>query len=285
MVQIDGSPHDWFEGRSPECVLMGYIDDATGEAYARFYGYEGTFPAMDSFRRYIERYGIPQRIYLDKHSTYKSTAKQTIEEELLDKKPMSQFERALSELAVEVIHAHSPQVKGRIERMFLTFQDRLIKEMRLKGIKNTEEANRFLDNVYLREHNEKFCVAPAKEADLHRPNPGKRILDDILCIKTERTVRKDFTIAHNGKLYQITGSTRAKKIVVKEHVDGRMHITHKEGKLTYREITARPVKKNRKEPVVIKAHGHTPASDHPWKSRYNPSRRHPQETRPFGPSI
>ena len=283
LIQMDGSHHDWFEGRGPECVLMAYIDDATGEAYARFYDYEGTFPAMDSFRRYIEKYGIPQSVYADKHSTYRSQAKQTIEEELLDKKPQSQFERALSELEVKVSHANSPQAKGRIERLFRTFQDRLVKEMRLKGIKTTEGANLFLDDGYLKEHNEKFCVEPAKEADLHRPNPGKRILEGILCIKTSRTVRNDFTIAHDTKLYQITEKTRAKKVTVEERLNGTMAITYKGQRLAYKEITTRPIKKNREEIELMSKRGHTPSQDHPWRLPYKPVRRSFKEVNPSIP--
>ena len=111
MVQMDGSHHDWFEGRGPRCVLMGYIDDATGKVFGRFYDYEGTIPAMDSFKQYIEKYGFPMSVYLDKHTTYKSTAKPTIQDELNNSAPLSQFERALRELGVEVLHAHSPQAK------------------------------------------------------------------------------------------------------------------------------------------------------------------------------
>jgi hypothetical protein len=107
MIQMDGSHHDWLEGRGPEMVLMGYIDDATNTAFARFYAYEGTFPAMDSFRAYIERYGIPQSVYVDRHTTYRSTQKLTLEEELEGKRrSKSQFERALEELGVEVILAY-----------------------------------------------------------------------------------------------------------------------------------------------------------------------------------
>ena len=124
MVQIDGSHHGWFEDRGPGCVLMGYIDDATGKVFARFYDYEGSLPAMDSFKGYSKKYGLPMKVYLDKHTTYKSTAKQTIQDELDQVEPLSQFERALKELGVEVLHAHSPQAKGRIERLFRTLQDR-----------------------------------------------------------------------------------------------------------------------------------------------------------------
>lgn len=283
LVQMDGSHHDWFEGRGPKCVLMAYIDDAAGGVYARFYDHEGTYPAMDSFWRYIEQYGIPQSVYLDRHTTYKSTAKPTIEEELLGKEPQSQFERALSELSVKVVHAGSPQAKGRIERSFRTFQDRLVKEMRLQGIKSIEDANRFLDNGYLTEHSEKFCVEPAKEADLHRPNPGKRILGGILCIKTPRTVRNDFTIAHDTKLYQITEKTRAKKAVVEERLNGTMEITYKGQRLKYQEITTRPIKKNRKKEVVlIKELGRTPSPDHPWRLPYKAVRRPLHKGHPSG---
>ena len=149
MIQIDGSEHDWFEGRGPRCVLMGYTDDATGEVFARFYEYEGTKPAMDSFMRYIWKYGLPLSVYLDRHTTYKSPKKESPDD---DNESLSQFERAMQELGVEVIHAYSPQAKGRIERLFGTLQDRLVKEMGLKGIKNIEEANAFLE-TYLPEYN------------------------------------------------------------------------------------------------------------------------------------
>lgn len=127
MLQLDGSLHDWFEGRRTKCVLMAYIDDATSRIYCRFYEYEGTIPAMDSFKRYIRRYGIPMSIYMDKHTTYKSPAEPTIEEELSGTTPLSEFGRSLAELEVKIIHAHSPQAKGRIERLFNTLQDRLVK--------------------------------------------------------------------------------------------------------------------------------------------------------------
>lgn len=123
MIQMDGSHHDWLESRGPECVLMGYVDDATGNVFARFYPYEGTIPAMDSFKRYIKKYGIPLSIYLDKHTTYKSTKKPSIEDQLKGIEPLSEVARAFKELGVKIIYAHSPQAKGRIERQFRTFQD------------------------------------------------------------------------------------------------------------------------------------------------------------------
>ena len=225
MVQMDGSHHDWFEGRGPACVFMGYIDDATGKVYGRFYGYEGTIPAMDSFMRYIRKYGLPMAIYLDKHTTYKSPAEPTLEDELNGTEPLSEFGRALGELGVELIHAHSPQAKGRIERLFNTLQDRLVKEMRLEGISTIEEANAFLVS-YLPRYNRRFAVSPKKKENLHR-SPGGLDLNAILCIKTERTVKNDNTIQHERKLYQIDDRIRTKKVTVEERIDGSMRITFK----------------------------------------------------------
>ena len=262
MIQMDGSHHDWFEGRGPECVLMGYIDDATGKVNGRFYDYEGTMPAMDSFRRYIKRYGIPQSVYLDKHSTYKSNAKQSIEDELEDKKPMSQFERSLTELGVTVIHANSPQAKGRIERSFRTLQDRLVKEMRLARINSVVQANEFLIK-YHPVYNAKFKVKPVSDIDVHQPTLSIRELNRIFCIREDRTLRNDFTIAYNGKLYQIKDAIKTQKVAVEERLDGSLHITHRGLDLSYREIKRQPVKENLKTPLLIERK-YQPA-DHPWK--------------------
>jgi hypothetical protein len=177
MVQMDGSDHDWLEGRGPELVLMGYIDDATNTVFAKFYDYEGTIPAMDSFHGYIKKYGIPQSVYLDRHTTYKSPRKLTPEEELEGiPRALSQFERALSELGVEVIHAYSPQAKGRVERLFGILQDRLVKEMRLRGIKTKQEANDFLQE-HLPLFNRQFSIPAANDTDIHveRRNISMRI--------------------------------------------------------------------------------------------------------------
>jgi transposase len=265
LVQIDGSHHDWFEGRGPVCVFMGYIDDATGTVYGRFYDYEGTMPAMDSMKRYIRLYGIPQSVYLDKHTTYKSWAKPTIEEELADQKPMSHFEKSLAALEIEVIHANSPQAKGRVERLFKILQDRLVKEMRLVGIKSVDEANTFLE-TYLSKHNKRFRKQARLKADLHRPAPHSRELDRILCIKEERTVKNDFTIAHNGKVYQIEQATRAKKVTVEERLDGTFHITYNGQDLSYRELAIRPVKEEPKSLVIGREKKPwIPPRDHPWR--------------------
>jgi transposase len=264
MIQMDGSHHDWFEGRGPECVFMGYIDDATGRPFGRFYSYEGTLPAMDSFIRYVKRYGIPVSIYLDKHPTYKSTKKQTIEDELNNTEPLSQFSRAVAELGVDIIYAGSPQAKGRIERLFNTFQNRLIKEMRLKGIKTIEEANKFLTG-YLPVYGKRFSVRPANDADLHRAIPAGLCFNKIFCVKTDRALRNDFTVAHDEKLYQIEDNVRTKEVTVEERIDGSMLITYKSLSLKFKEITTRPKKEPEKPIIPILKKAYIPPKDHPWR--------------------
>ena len=266
MVQMDGSHHDWLEGRGPKLVLMGYIDDASNRVYGRFYKYEGTIPAMDSFMRYIKKYGLPESVYVDKHTTYKSTAEVSIEQELLGKKALSQFQRALGELEVRVIHAHSPQAKGRIERLFRTFQDRLIKEMRLQKIKTIEEANEFL-NSYLPKYNKRFNVEPMEEADLHRPIPKGINLKEILSIKEGHGIRNDFTIAHDKKLYQILEYTKASRVEVQEHVDGNMFILTDGKRLRYKPIEQRPKKVITSKRIEIRVKKVSiPTAYHPWRN-------------------
>jgi transposase len=266
MVQLDGSHHDWFEGRGPVCVLMAYVDDATGEVFARFYEYEGTIPAMDSFKRYIRRYGIPQSVYLDRHSTYKATVHyQTIEDQLEDRQLMSQFEKSLRELGVKVIHAYSPQAKGRVERLFGTFQDRVLHEMRLAGVNNREEGNKFLI-AYLPKYNRQFGVASTKEADLHRPFKDRKELDRILSIRNKRALRNDFTVAHNKKLYQITDNIRTKTVLVEERTDGSMRIIHNGQRLRYKKIKSRPIQELKKQMLPRVWKRVKPSPVHPWRA-------------------
>lgn len=243
MVQMDGSHHDWLEERGPRLVLMGYIDDATNRVYAQFYDYEGTIPAMDSFKRYAKKYGIPQSIYLDRHSTYKVTHYDQWKAKVFgDEDPLSQFERALKELGVKVIHANSAPAKGRIERLFRTLQDRLVKELRLLNAKTLEEANVMLEQ-YLHAHNNQFMVEPVRRANLHRRAPKSVDLDKILCIKTSHALRNDFTVAHKKRLYQVLEYTGTKEVEVRELVNGRMEIVAKGRKLIFKEIEKLPVKK------------------------------------------
>lgn len=263
MVQMDGSHHLWLEQRGPECVLMGYIDDAKGRVFAHLYEYEGIIPAMNSFRRYIRKYGIPQTVYLDKHSTYKSTKKSTIEDELNNQKNLTQFGRALKELGVELIYAHSAPAKGRIERSFETHQDRLVKEMRLKGIDNITDANKFLHSYYIPKHNRKFAIRAKSDADLHRPIPKHLNLDRIFCIKNKACLRNDFTIQYHGKFYQILDTLRAKEITIEERLNGKIYLYYKDKQLEYKLIDKRPQKL--KQLYKPRKPRYVPPQNHPYR--------------------
>ena len=285
MVQADGSHHDWFEGRGPWCVLMGQIDDATSKVSAEFHDYEGTLPFMASFKSYVRAKGIPISVYIDRHTTYKSNKKPSIEDELENREPLTQVGRALKELGVDVIFAHSAQAKGRVERLFRTFQDRLVKEMRLRKIRSIEEANSFLKE-YLPVYNKRFSVPAAKSADLHRPLPKGIDLDKILCKKTERTLRNDWTVAHDKKLYQVENNLKAKKVILEERTDGSMLIWHKDMALKFKEIPARPEKIIQPEslrPYRFPNRAHTPAANHPWRVRcINPKYSQYEQKEKFG---
>jgi transposase len=276
MLQMDGSHHDWLEGRGPELVLMGSIDDATNTTYGRFHDYEGTLPAMDSFQGYVKKYGLPMSIYVDRHTTYKSSKKLTEWDEVEGIKTLSQFERALMELGVEVIHAQSPQAKGRIERLFGVFQDRLVKEMRLRGITTKDQANEFLEE-YLPRYNHRFGVCPANETDVHVPLPSHIDLDRYLCIKRERTIRKDNTIALDGRWYQLE-ERGGKTVVVEERLDGSLHIISNGAALKYKEITERPRKEVvPKTDLRVYNRPQKPSKDHPWKRRWKTQNAAPQQ--------
>lgn len=268
MVQVDGSHHDWLEGRGPLLVFMEYIDDATGITFGRFYDYEGTMPAMDSLMRYIEKYGIPHSIYIDKHNTYKSPKKQTIEEQLKNVIPLTQFGRAARELGIIVIYANSAPAKGRVERGFETHQDRLVKEMRLAKIKTGDGANELLE-WYLPKHNKKFSISPAKKANLHRKAPGKKELKKILCMRTKRYLGNDAVIRHDNKFYQIKDipRRRIKTVMVEDRLDGSMHVRNNGSYFKYREIAPRLIRRSEASKKVTDRPRkvYIPPKDHPWR--------------------
>lgn len=269
MEQGDGSHHDWLEGRGPWLVLMKYIDDATSRVFARFYDYEGTMPAMDSFYRYAKEYGLPHSLYMDKHSTYQSTERMSLEDELEGReKTLSQFGRALAELGVELIPAHSPQAKGRVERSFRTFQDCLVKEMRLAGIKTKEEANEFLEKVFLPEYNRRFARKARQEENLHRPVPQGVNLKQVLSIQTKHALRNDNTIRHENQFYQIEERWRQrqpKQVMAEERVDGRFCITHQGREMKYRKIQEPVLQWEAKKKVRRPQKVSIPGIGHPWK--------------------
>jgi hypothetical protein len=223
---------------------------------------------MDMFKGYVERNGLPMSVYVDCHTTYKSSKRRTEWDEVTGIESFSQFERALKELGVEVIHALSPQAKGRVERLFGVLQDRLVKEMRLRGITTKDQANEFLEE-YLPRYNERFTVCPAHEADVHVKLPHSVDLDEYLCIKTERTVRNDNTIALDGRLYQIE-EPAGKKVIVQEKIDGSLRVISKGTALKYKEILERPKKAVALPNSNLRVYSRPPkpSQNHPWRKRW-----------------
>lgn len=269
LVQFDGSYHDWLENGKEEC-LLGAIDDATGTVpRAVFDDNEGVYAVFRFWLAHIEAHGLPAAIYPDKFSTYKINHKNAID----NAEMMTQFKRAMTELGIEVINANSPEAKGRIERLFGTLQDRLVKEMRLRNIKNTKDANRFLSEEYLPDHNKRFAVQARQGGDAHRPlsEELRARLPSIFSVQSTRNVNNDFTIRFKNRWLQLgaTQDTTVYKgdtVTIEERLDGTVHIRLKEIYLAYTviekhervarpKVTALTREKPRWKPPV----------DHPWR--------------------
>ncbi len=245
LVQLDGSDHDWFEGRGPRCALLIFIDDATSRIlYGTFIPVENTLNLLSAAKAYLLLHGRPSAFYVDKDSIYKINRQTTIEEELRDEKPLTQFSRAMQELDIAVIAAHSPQAKGRVERGFLTHQDRLVKELRLAGISTMEAANRFLQEVYIPDHNARCAVSPANHTDAHRPLLASHRLQETLSLRTARVVANDFSLRFHKQFFQITDGqpvrVRPKETVLVEiRLDGSTHLRFKDHYLRFKPFSKR----------------------------------------------
>jgi transposase len=274
MIQVDGSEHDWFEGRCGQgkCVLMVAIDDATGRVLARFYPRETLDAAFDLFGRWVAGHGLPRSVYADRAGIYRSDAEPTAEQLLAGEKPETQFGRAMRELAVALILARSPQAKGRVERVNRTLQDRLVKEMRLAGVNGIEAGNAFLDKTFLPAFNEKFAVEAADPADAHRPvsslGPGV-VLEEVLCEQEERVVGQDWCVRWDNRFLQIsreheTLGLAGKRVLVKRKRDGSLVLEHKGVRLAWEPVPRRP-SKPRPKPTFTNNKRYVPPENHPWK--------------------
>ena len=258
MVQFDTSDHDWLEGRGPKLYLIGGVDDATSKvAGAKFVLADGVKQNMEVFKGIVQRRGIPLSVYVDRGSNFKTTRYQSTEYQLKGEceasfeYPRTQFARALGELGIRIIYAHSPQAKGRIERKFGVFQDRLCSELRLHNISTLEEANRYLQEKFIPRHNRMFS-RPAKEGGTaYRDLPKGLSLKEVFCLKEERVVAGDNTISYNGKAFQILPneyrlSFVKAKVVVHEHLDGSINIFYQGKKLKHKPISKKKIKSFRR---------------------------------------
>ena len=274
MEQYDGCYHHWFGDEIDECCLLLSVDDATGKiTKAVFDHHEGIYPTFRFWKAYIEKKGKPIAIYLDKFSTYKINHKSAED----NKELITQFQRACRDLNITLISAHSPEGKGRVERMFGTLQDRLVKELRLQGIKDIENANKFLEEKYIGIFNEKFAVVPVKRADLHRPltKNDKVDLNSIFSIHSTRVVANDFTIQFKNQYFQLGQQQpvlvcRKERISIEEHLDRSIMLKLRDKKLNYIVLPKKPDKEFKlKIPALTTGKPtYKPPANHPWRKQY-----------------
>lgn len=282
MIQFDGSYHEWFEDRAERCCLLGSIDDATGKIIKlRFVYDEGVIPVFAFWKEYLEKHGKPLKIYLDKLSTYKNTHQSVFD----DPDVLTQFQRAMQDLGIELIPAHSPQAKGRIERLFGILQDRLVKELRLAGISTIKEANRFVEKVFVPKFNTQFAVLAQRKGNLHRAltKIDKENLDKIFSIQNTRIVSNDFTVRHKGKWYQLletqpTLVLRKDRVLIEERITGELFISLKNKYLNYKELPARPEKVKIEVIALTRTKSSwKPPANHPWRRPFVIPKRENQQ--------
>lgn len=249
LVQFDGSIHDWFEGRGPSCTAIVIVDDASSRVFLRFVTSENTEDCMRTMKLYIERHGIPQAIYIDGGGVYFS-----------DSGTPTDFALAMQELGIEMIHARSPQAKGRVERSNRTHQDRLIKALRRAGVGSIDEANALLEASYLDEHNQRFAQLDGL-SDVHRSAAGVD-LERIFCWRTQRVVSNDWTVRLNSKYLQIVPSSApmppsGSRVELRRFLDGSLHAYWGRHELVVTPFEQKPAARATPPPM--------PKPDHPWK--------------------
>ena len=263
LVQFDGSPHKWFEDRAPACTLLAFIDDATSKILWLEFAYEeATIPIMKATKSYLEKFGRPLELYVDRGKVFKVNLNNPDDEKI------TQYRRSLNELGINVIYARSPEAKGRVERLFGTLQDRLVKELRLAGISTMEEANQFVQNVYLPKHNQRFAVEPREKQDFHRAVEGFD-LNEIFTQREERILTNDFTITYHCQWYQLVKKQPTlvfpkDTITVLRYLDGNIKFKLRSAFLNLEPIQ-KPAVKNK--PIVIKGikKPWIPPVEHPWR--------------------
>ncbi len=284
LQQFDGSYHHWFENRyvdedsnSIEVCLLASIDDASGKiTKAVFAANEGVEAVFIFWKEYIQEQGKPLAIYLDKFSTYKINHKSAVD----NKDLITQFQRAMQDLGIQLITAHSPQAKGRVERLFGTLQDRLVKELRLAQINTPKQGNIFLKDIFLPKFNNRFTIPPQKEGDVHRSlsKVDKENINRTLSVQSERRISNDFTIRFKSRWYQLAEvqptTIRARdKVIVEEWLNQTVHFSLKEKYLNFIVLPERP-EKVKNNPTILTSHklNWKPPPDHPWKHSFKAQR-------------
>ncbi len=281
MQQFDGCDFDWFE-TGKNCCLLASRDDATNDITGlKFASSEGYKNVSAFWKKYFENNGKPLKIYLDKFSTYKNNHKSVMD----DPNVLTQFQRAMKQCDVEPISAHSAQAKGRIETLFTTLQHRLVREMRLAGIKTPEEGDRFAEEVFIPKFNAKFSVVPAKRGNVHRKltNIEKEQLDKIFSRQETKVVHNDFTINYKGKWFQLLEKQpvlvrKKEKILVEERISGEIFFSLRDKYLNYLALPERPKKviEVKVPALTTSKSSYRPPANHPWRRSFvlNSNKRH-----------
>lgn len=280
LVQLDGSFHDWFEGRGPHSCLVTLVDDATGRTHGGFSAQETIWAAVTVLRGWLERYGIPQALYTDWKNVY--VRRPTEEERLTETEPLTQFGRMCGQLGIRIIPASSPQAKGRIERNHGTHQDRLVKKLRRKAIGEVAAANAFLETEYWAEHNRRFARSPASPDDFHVAIPRGVRLDAVFRLEEPRTVSNDWVVRYNNRFFQVERQSHRPPargtVLVYEAADGEVEIRYRGRVMRCTEIPpaavaakravsppARSVPRPPRASIRLRSQ---PSADHPWRRGY-----------------
>lgn len=278
LVQLDGSHHDWF-GTGERACLMNFVDDATTTTLARMEAEETTEGAMRSLWGWIERYGVPLALYCDGKTVYVTGREPTVAEQLAGEPPLTAFGKACRRLGIEIIRAYSPQAKGRVERSHGVYQDRLVKELRLRGITTIEGANALLDGGFVARLNERFATTPAVAEDAHRPVPPGLDLATVFVFEESRCVANDWTVRYSNRYFQITGPQQGMprpkaRVTMQRRLDGSLHILYRGRELCFREVPlAARVKPTRPVPMAQTTSPRAPQRprpDHPWYRPFSP---------------
>jgi hypothetical protein len=279
LVQLDGSHHDWFGDGGQEC-LMDMADDATGRGLARMEEEETAAAAMRALWAWIELYGIPLALYVDRKTVYVTEREPTVEEQLAGEAPLTAFGKVCAKLGIEIIPAFSPQAKGRVERKHGVFQDRLVKELRLLGINSIQGVNELLEDGFVDGLNEKFARPPLRAEDYHRPLPEDFDLAAVFVFEELRAVANDWTVRYENRFLQLSGPKewlpRPKaKVVIQRRLDDSLHILYRGRELVFREVPLEARLVPRKTPLRRPAQAprrqqQRAAADHPWRRPFSP---------------
>ncbi len=275
LIQMDGSHHHWFGEGLPRSCLVEMIDDARGERRGLMAEEETAEACMRTLWQWIERYGIPKALYTDKKNVFVTDREPTLEEQLAGEEPRTAFGKACAKLDIEIIAANSPQAKGRVERAHGVNQDRLVKELKLRGVTTIEGANEVLADGFMDKLNEKFAVPAASEVDYHRPVPPGMNLAHIFCFEESRSVGNDWVVRYQNRLFQIQRENHLlpnprSKVIVQRLLDGQIRLLYKGEALRYREIAPGQEKlavekESTVSQIVTSKVQSKPAPDHPWR--------------------